>query len=185
MAKDATRFLALLRGINVGGNNVIKKEELAGCFEDLGFRNVRTYIASGNILFRSEETRVRELTAAIVSGLSERFSYDAKAVVLSHAKYAAAVAAAPEHWGSDSKWRHNALFTLPGITPRQVLAKVATPDPKLDRVSLAPSVLFWSSSKERDSETSIAQLAKTPAYRQVTVRNSNTVRKLLELFEAI
>ena len=46
------QFLALLRGINVGGKNVISMEELRQCFEDLGFRSVRTYIQSGNILFR-------------------------------------------------------------------------------------------------------------------------------------
>ena len=53
MAKALPKFLALLRGINVGGKNIIAKDDLRQCFEDLGFESVRTYIQSGNILFRA------------------------------------------------------------------------------------------------------------------------------------
>ena len=84
MRSDQSRFLALLRGINVGGKNVITKSELKRCFEELGFGGVRTYIQSGNILFRAGETSVKTLTRAIEKELSARFSYAAQAVVLSH-----------------------------------------------------------------------------------------------------
>ena len=93
------RYLALLRGINVGGNNVIAKDDLRRCFEDLGFRNVRTYIQSGNIVFRAPEGETGKLTERVESGLSKRFSYAARAIVLSHAGYRAALAAAPAAWG--------------------------------------------------------------------------------------
>ena len=73
------RFLALLRGINVGGKNIVPKDALRKCFEDLGYRSVRTYIQSGNILFRSAETDVTALTDEIEHALSVRFSYDARA----------------------------------------------------------------------------------------------------------
>ena len=59
MTKAPSRFLALLRGINVGGKNVIAKDALRRCFEEIGLSSVRTYIQSGNILFRSDRTRVR------------------------------------------------------------------------------------------------------------------------------
>ncbi len=54
MAKNSPRYLALLRGVNVGGKNIIAKDDLRECFEDLGYTNVRTYIQSGNILFGSD-----------------------------------------------------------------------------------------------------------------------------------
>lgn len=101
MRSDQSRFLALLRGINVGGKNVITKSELKRCFEELGFGRVRTYIQSGNILFRAGENSVKTLTRAIEKELSARFSYAAQAVVLSHEQYAFAVEAAPEDWGND------------------------------------------------------------------------------------
>ena len=101
MPTIAPRFLALLRGLNVGGQNVIGKDDLVRCFEELGFESVRTYIQSGNVLFRSTETRVAALTRAIEERLSERLSNPVQAVVFTRARYRAAVAAAPESWGRD------------------------------------------------------------------------------------
>ena len=76
MAKTSSRFLALLRGINVGGKNVIAKDDLRQCLAHLGFTNIRTYIQSGNILFRSGTSGVKALTAAIEAGLSEQQHLD-------------------------------------------------------------------------------------------------------------
>ena len=118
MPTIAPRFLALLRGLNVGGQNVIGKDDLVRCFEELGFESVRTYIQSGNVLFRSTETRVAALTRAIEERLSEPLSNPVQAVVFTRARYRAAVAAAPDSWGRDDTRKHNALFTLRGVTVR-------------------------------------------------------------------
>ena len=61
MSQRSERFVALLRGINVGGNNIIPKDALRRCFEELGFTQVRTYIRSGNILFRVAEGETEQL----------------------------------------------------------------------------------------------------------------------------
>ncbi len=183
MAQRQAHFLALLRGINVGGKNVIAKDDLRQCFEDLGFTDVQTYIQSGNILFRSAETRVRELTTTLEAGLSDRFSYKAQAVVLSHKRYISAVQAAPNEWGKNERQKHNALFTLSGVTPRSVLAQLPSPKTDIETVTSGPGVIFWSASKGHVSKTTMMKLSKVPAYRQVTVRNHNTVFKLLEMFE--
>jgi len=67
------KYLALLRGINVGGKNIISKEELCQLFVDLGFENVRTYIQSGNILFRNGKKSAKELAKGMEEELSARF----------------------------------------------------------------------------------------------------------------
>lgn len=185
MPKQGMRFLALLRGINVGGKNLIAKDDLRQCFEGIGFEGVRTYIQSGNILFRSDTTSVKELTAAIESGLSKRFSYDAQAVVLSHRKYKSALAAAPDGWGASEAQKHNAVFTLNSTTPRKVLAELPSPKTEIETVTAGPGVIFWSASKKQLTKTTMMRLAASPAYQHVTVRNHNTTLKLLELFEAI
>ncbi len=185
MAKAPSRFLALLRGVNVGGKNVIAKNALKRCFEDLGFSSVRTYIQSGNILFRSDRTRVEALTEAIQHGLSDRFSYAARAVVLSHGNYRSAVRAAPDAWGHDDAQRHNALFTLTGITPKRVLARLPSPKTDVETVTAGPGVIFWSVSREHVTRSTWIKLPASPVYQQVTARNHNTVFKLLELFEEI
>lgn len=185
MARKQSAYLALLRGINVGGKNLIAKEDLRRCFEALGFDGVRTYIQSGNVLFRSTETSVKNLTTLVEAGLADRFNYQAQAAVLSHSKYKSAVAAAPEDWGQDPAQKHNALFTLSSVTPKQVLAQLPAPQAEFETVTVGPGVIFWSASTKHLTRTTMPQLAKSPLYRQLTVRNHNTVFKLLELFRDV
>lgn len=185
MANPSSRFLALLRGINVGGNNIIAKDDLRQCFEDLGFKNVRTYIQSGNILFRCNRASVKELTAEIVAGLSQRFAFEARAVVLPHRKYKSAVAAAPDDWGKDEDQKHNALFTLSSTTPKKVLSQLAAPKTEIETVTPGPGVIFWSVSKKHLTKSTMMKLPQEPVYQKMTVRNHNTVFKLSKLFEEI
>ena len=182
------RYLALLRGVNVGGNNLIGKDDLRRCFEELGFERVRTYIQSGNVLFRAPAagaTDTTALTGQVEQGLSERFAYAARAVVLSHADYAAALAAAPPAWGRDPDCRHNALFTLAGATPGAVLDALPPARPDIDAIAAGPGVVFWSAVKERITRSALMKLPTLPVYRQVTIRNHNTVRKLAALLEEL
>jgi len=184
MAKT-TRYLALLRGIIVGGNNVIAKEDLKQCFEDLGCENVRTYIQSGNILFRNTSKSIRKLTGLIEKGLSQRFDYAARAVVMSAAQYSAAIAASPDKWGQADDQKHNALFTLSDITPEQVVSQLPPAKPNIETVGVGPGVVFSSVSKKHLSKTTMMVLSKSSTYKLLTVRNHNTVFKLQELFATI
>ena len=185
MADNQPRFLALLRGVNIGGKNRILKEDLRETFEGLGFTGVRTYIQSGNILFRSGETSVRELTEVIEKALLDRISYAVRVAVLSSAQYRSAVQAAPVGWGSDDGQRHNALFTLGDTTSEEVFEQLPNPKREIETVTTGPGVLFWSVSKEQLTRTTFLRLPAAPIYQLVTVRNHNTVFKLQELLEKI
>lgn len=72
---DPARFVALLRGINVGGHRMIKKGELQAIFERCGLTDVRTVLASGNVVFTSQSSSEEELTASIESALEESLGY--------------------------------------------------------------------------------------------------------------
>ena len=181
MAGQSAKFVTLLRGINVGGKNVIAKDDLRRCFEDIGFCDVTTYIQSGNILFRAEPSSGQKLTETIEARLSKRFAYNAQAVVLTKRKYDSAVATAPDGWGTDYKQKHNALFTLGGLKPKTFVAELTVPKPKIEIVTVGPGVIFWSVSKQSQQESTFTRLPSKPAYRQVTIRNHNTVLKLQQL----
>ena len=185
MPDTAARFLALLRGLNVGGQNVIAKDDLIRCFEDLGFDGVRTYIQSGNVLFRSSESSVAALISAIEARLSERLSNPVRAVVFSRARYRAAVASAPQDWGRNDDRKHNAAFTLRGVTPRWVIAQLPVPKEDIETVAVGPGVVFWSISKQHQTRTTWMKLASAPVYRQLTVRNHRTVFRLRELLDEL
>ncbi len=176
-------LLALLRGVNVGGQNVISKADLIRCFEDLGFTSVRTYIQSGNVLFRAAETRPAELTRAIEARLTERLGQPVRAVVFPRARYRAAVRSAPAAWGVDDDRTHNALFTLRGTTPRRAVEQLPVLKPDIEALAVGPGVVFWSISKAYQTRTTWMKVAASPVYRQVTVRNHRTVFRLLELLD--
>jgi uncharacterized protein (DUF1697 family) len=75
-------YIALLRGINVSGSNIIKMADLRDMMENLGFSGAETYIQSGNIIFRSETSNLNTLEECIVSGIAARFSLSVPALVL-------------------------------------------------------------------------------------------------------
>lgn len=178
-------YVALLRGINVGGHNVIPMIDLRACFEDEGHESVRTYIQSGNVVFRSSSRSANALAASLEAALSTRFGYEAQVVVLAHARYRSALDAAPAWWGKGDDRKHQALFTVRSTTPAKALRAAPPPREGVDDVATAPGVIFWSVSKEAFGRSAITKFGASAAYRDVTVRNANTARKLLELLEAM
>jgi uncharacterized protein (DUF1697 family) len=94
-------YVALLRGINVGGKNLIKMPALEACFEANGFEDVATYIQSGNVLFGSSETRASELANTIEEVLGREFGYAATVVVRNRKQMRAIVDRAPKGFGAE------------------------------------------------------------------------------------
>src|SRR6185436_11820528 len=92
-------YVALLRGINLGDNNIIKMLDLKACFEDEGFENVSTYIASGNVLFGASAKEAGKLVGRLEKLLSKRFGYESRVVVCSQPELAEIVASCPKGFG--------------------------------------------------------------------------------------
>lgn len=76
-----TTYIALLRGINVGGNKIIKMLDLKAMFQALGFANVRTYIQSGNVVFESDEGSVSLLSGVIERQIHEVFGFEVSVII--------------------------------------------------------------------------------------------------------
>jgi len=74
-------YIALFRGINVGGNNVLPMKELVAMLENIGARNVKTYIQSGNAVFQSEETDASLLSKAIGAAVKERHGFEPRVLL--------------------------------------------------------------------------------------------------------
>ena len=75
------KYVAFLRGINVGGKNKIKMETLRGVFAALGFENVKTYINSGNVIFETAETADKTPAAEIETAIEKEFALKIKVIV--------------------------------------------------------------------------------------------------------
>ena len=86
-----TTWIAMLRGINVLGKNKLPMRDLAALLEGAGFKSVRTYIQSGNVVFRSARGTARTLSARIERLVFERFGFSPRVMVISAGEIAAAV----------------------------------------------------------------------------------------------
>jgi uncharacterized protein (DUF1697 family) len=89
------RFVALLRGINVGGKNALPMRELVALVEKSGGRQVETYIQSGNVAFAATAAHAKGMASAITRGIAVRYGYGVPVVVRSAAELANVLASNP------------------------------------------------------------------------------------------
>jgi uncharacterized protein (DUF1697 family) len=173
-----TRYIALLRGINVGGNNIIDMKDLRSAFERKGFRNVRTYINSGNAIFDSD-LDVSDVKSACEETIAEGLGLSIPVGVMTADEMKDAVEHAPEWWGKDPGSKHNAVFVIPPFTAADIMAEMGETKPEYERADYYGKVLFWSAPTETFSRTRLTKIVHSKAhYNAITVRNANTTKKL-------
>lgn len=179
------RYVALLRGINVGGKNLIPMPALKAAFEDAGFEDVRTYIQSGNVLFRAPSSGQAALTARVEGLIRGAFDhYDASLVLRSRSQMRAVVEKRPKGFGSDPRtYRYDVCFLKPGTTAKQVIAGLPLKE-GVDRIWAGTGVVYFSRLTSRATQSRLNRVASLPVYKQMTIRNWNTTAKLAELLEA-
>ncbi len=176
-------YLALLRGINVGGKNIIKMADLRECFEAEGFRDVVTYIQSGNVIFRAPYTGHRALTKRIEKMLAAAFDYDASVVMRPRKQMRAVVSDAPAGFGERPEtYRYDVIFLKAPLTATAAMEGVPA-RPGVDESWAGSGVLYFSRRIDQASRSYLSRLASIPLYQRVTVRNWNTTTRLLELME--
>ena len=137
-------YAALLRGINVGGKSLIRMADLRACFEDGGFDDVATYIASGNVVFGSAERGAAALTRRIERMLADRFELDVAVVLRTRAQMRSVVEDAPTDFGTDpSRYRSDVIFLKSPLTPAKAMEVVRTRD-GVDQAWRGRGVLYFS-----------------------------------------
>jgi uncharacterized protein (DUF1697 family) len=175
------RYVALLRGINVGGKNLIRMADLRACFERHGFEDVTTYIQSGNVLFTSSGSGAAELTERIEGMLATSFDYDASVMVRSRAQMRAVVDGAPEGFGAHpTRYRSDVIFLKPPLTARTAIGQVPTRD-GVDRAWAGTGVLYFERLAARAAQSRLTKIVSMPMYQRMTIRNWRTATELLRL----
>jgi uncharacterized protein (DUF1697 family) len=177
------RYVALLRGINVGGRTLVKMGDLKTCVEELGLDDVSTYIASGNVLFESGERDAAKLEARIERAIEQRFGLPVKVVVLNRAAYARIVKAIPDPWIGDASLRANVAFVRRGTDAKQVVRELE-PDAAVEEVKAIVGAILWATKRDALNRSVMRKLIGGAAYKELTVRNLNTTLRLHELLAA-
>jgi uncharacterized protein (DUF1697 family) len=180
------KYLALLRGINVGGNTLIKMAELKTCFEELGFAHVRTYINSGNVIFSSDETDTLRLAQMIESAIKRAFAHELRVVVFAHGTWRAIIEDAPKRWGQDHEtYRYNLLVLLPPVTAEEAVKACGDIKPDIEFADAGEGVIYQGAQWKMIGRTNYSKIIGKPVYKQMTIRNYNTSVKLLKLMNEL
>lgn len=169
-------YAALLRGINVGGNNKINMKELKQVLEEAGMRSVKTYINSGNIAFADNRSK-EQVTEILEAAIFKHFGFHIKVLVYTSEEYNRIAEAVPEDWTNDDRLKSDVLFLWEEVDEESVLENLPL-KPEIDRVTYVPGAVLWSVERDHVTRSGMAKIVGTKFYQRVTVRNVNTVRKI-------
>jgi len=171
-------FTALLRGINVGGKNILPMKELTALLENLGAQNVKTYIQSGNAVFQHENENSLQLSEKIAVGIKEEFGFKPHVVLLGLDELEQAVDANPFPYGeADPKTLH-LYFTAsaPNDPDLEILENLKS---ESEMFSLTGKVFYLHAPGGIGRSKLAAKVEKVLGV-PVTARNWRTVSKILE-----
>jgi uncharacterized protein (DUF1697 family) len=177
---EIMKFVALLRGINVGGKNKVTMSDLKGCFENIGFKNVITYINSGNVIFESEDEDTVKLVGMCEDAIETKFGFHVVCSVVSAEELLQAVAHAPKWWNTGDA-KHNAIFAIAPKKAEEVAAEIGDIKPEYENIAIYHPIIFWSAPIQTFSRTRYSKIVGTKTYQSVTIRNANTTCKLAAL----
>jgi len=176
------KYIALLRGINVGGKNKISMAELKRGFEELGFLDVVTYINSGNVIFNSDIQANHELSQAIESMIVDKFKINTPVAIVEVTELSAVYKNAPIWWNtSDKEIYDNAIFVIYPTSVEDVYKAVGEAIPEYEKTAHYNNVIFWSFQLKTYSKARWSKIVSSKVNNSVTIRTANTVRKLLEI----
>ena len=177
-----TRYVALLRGINVGGRNKVPMTELRAAVEAAGHTDVSTYIQSGNVLLTSTQSRAA-LERDLERALEARFGFPLVVVVRSHAQLRAVVDGAPRSFGKRPDAYHSdVIFLRAPLTPAKAMEVVRLRD-EVDQAWTGRGVLYFARLSARRTQSRMSSIVGTPEYARMTIRNWATTTKLLGLLD--
>ena len=174
-------YVALLRGINVGGKNKVVMSELREQVADAGYGNVRTYINSGNLLFEADAPR-DEVAQSVEALLESHYPFPIRVALLSGQEYLAELLGLPEWWHGEVA-RRDALFYTRGLDRARVRERIASMPLGDEAVHFGENAVFWG--KFNDTEflkTAYHKyLLREDFYRQVTIRSGATVERIASM----
>jgi uncharacterized protein (DUF1697 family) len=177
------RYVALLRGINVGGRNKVPMADLREVFEDAGFDSVRTYIQSGNVLFESKRAQ-KGLEDEIERALERHFRIPLVVVVRSHRQLDAIVKKAPRGFGTQPSKHHcDVLFLKSPLTVKKAVSAMQLRE-GVDELWPGTGVVYFRRLSARRVQSKLPKFAGTPEYQLTTIRSWSTTTKLLDMLDA-
>ena len=180
-----TRYLVLLRGINVGGRNKVPMAALRELLESHGHSKVSTYIASGNVILSSDRS-ANAIKRELEKALPKAFKLDSEQIavlILTLAQLRAVIGKRPKGFGDHPERYHSDAVFLIDVDPKTAM-KVFDPRPGVDEVWPGTGVIYSQRLSAQRTKSRLGKIVGTPVYRSMTIRSWQTTMALLERMEA-
>lgn len=160
-------YLALFRGINVGGNNKVEMKKLKATFESLGLIHVSTFINSGNVLFEDSLKGNDELRQLIEEAVKKDFQLEIKVIVVNSDQLDAICREIPSTWVKNEQMRTDVMFLWEKYDRPEVLEMIRM-NP-VDNVKYVPGAILWNVKGEDYNRSGMMKLMGTDLYRHMTI----------------
>jgi uncharacterized protein (DUF1697 family) len=186
VGRTLTTYLVLLRGVNVGGKNKVPMAELKVLLTELGFKDVTTYIQSGNAILRSELT-AGTIATRIEEALPKHFTLDTELIrvlVLSRAALEAVVRDRPKGFGDQPDTYHSDAIFLMGVDAAEAMPAFS-PKEGVDRVWPGDGVVYSQRLSAQRTKSRLNRVIGSPVYKSMTIRSWQTTLALVDLVRAV
>jgi uncharacterized protein (DUF1697 family) len=172
------KYIALLRGINVGGNHIVKMDALKRLFESIGCFNVSTYINSGNVLFETK-LKKKEISKRLEIIFKENFDFDIPLLVKTSREMKLISDSIPSEWKNDNVEKTDIAYLFAEIDNAEIIDKLPIKREFLD-IRYVKGAIFWNVKRKNYNKSNLNKIITSKYYKFMTVRNVNTVRGLVE-----
>lgn len=170
------KYLALLRGINVGCKILIRMNELKTAVESCGFRNVRTYIQSGNVLFEEENMPTARIADILENCFLMTFRNRIPVIVLDQPALTKVMDHVPAEWKKPNDLRMYIAFVKSPVKPEDVVNSVKL-NKDVDSMKAGPGVLYMSTKLSGLTKSGFTKLVGTDIYKLISFRSYGTIKE--------
>jgi uncharacterized protein (DUF1697 family) len=169
------KYVAFLRGINVGWNKKVEMSRLKTCFKEMGYQDVTTYINSGNVIFSSDNSDFSK----IEEKLKATFGFDIPVILRSKESILQLTDWVREEWRNDTEQKTDILFLTPNYANENSLDLIKI-IPEVDHLIYINWAIVWNIDRINYNRSGMNKFIGNIIYKNMTARNINTVRKLAE-----
>ncbi|PKQ16403.1 MAG: hypothetical protein CVT67_04540 [Actinobacteria bacterium HGW-Actinobacteria-7] len=173
------KYVALLRGINVGKGVRVPMKTLKALLEELGLGDVATYLNSGNVVF-SSSLSVPELTRLLEDELERAFGAKIRTLVKTSAEMIAIAESIPSEWGNGQGEQTYVAYLFSDVDQPGLVSALPV---KMEFLTIfyTPGAIVWNIKRENYNRSHITKIVGHSSYARMTTRNVNTARKLAAL----
>jgi len=176
MDKNRMKYIALLRGINVGNSKCIDMKTLKTLFEGLGYSEVLTYINSGNVQFNTNETQDK-IEATIQRILKDSIGEDIKVLIKTKEQLRIIAEKIPDEWKNDEDQKTDVAYLFKSIDRKNIVDELPIKKEYI-KVIYVEGALIWNVKRKDYNKSQLNKIVGQKIYKEMTVRNVNTARYL-------